>query len=64
MILGSRDDGHGDRVLEINPRLTTSFIGLSRALHGGLIHPLLNHVQGGEIPFAPWNTEACEFSLA
>ena len=64
MILGSCDDGHDDRVLEINPRLTTSFVGLSGALHGGLIYPLLNHIQGREIRLAPWNTEACEFSLA
>ena len=64
MILGSCDDGHDDRVLEINPRLTTSFVGLSGALQGGLIYPLLNHIQGREIRLAPWNTEACEFSLA
>ena len=63
MILGSRDDEHDDRVLEINPRLTTSFVGLSRAQRGGLIHPLLNHVQGEEIDIAPWNTEVCEFSV-
>lgn len=27
MILGPRTDGRGDRVLEVNPRLTTSFVG-------------------------------------
>jgi len=64
MILGSCDDGHDDRVLEINPRFTTSFVGLSRAQHGGLIHPLLYHMHGGEIHLTPWNTEVCEFSVA
>ncbi|MEO2001200.1 MAG: ATP-grasp domain-containing protein [Pirellulales bacterium] len=64
MILGSCDDGNDDRVLEINPRLTTSFIGLSRGQQGGLIHPLLNHIRGRKIYLTPWNTEACEFSLA
>jgi predicted ATP-grasp superfamily ATP-dependent carboligase len=63
MILGNCDDGHDDRVLEINPRLTTSFVGLSRAHHGGLIHPLLKHIQGGKIDIGPWNTEVCEFSV-
>ena len=63
MILGSRDDGNDDRVLEINPRLTTSFIGLSRGQQGGLIYPLLNHMHGGEIHLTPWNIEACEFSV-
>ena len=63
MILGNCDDGHDDRVLEINPRLTTSFVGLSRAHHGGLIHPLLKHHQGGKIDIGPWNTEVCEFSV-
>ena len=64
MILGSCDDGTDDRVLEINPRLTTSFIGLSRGQQGGIIHPLLNHIGGEKIHLTPWNTEACEFSLA
>lgn len=64
MILGSCDDGTDDRVLEINPRLTTSFIGLSRGQQGGIIHPLLNHIGGEKIHLTPWNTEACEFFLA
>ena len=64
MILGSRDDGNDDRVLEINPRLTTSFIGLSRGQQGGIIHPLLNHMRGEKIHLTPWNTESCQFSLA
>ena len=64
MILGSCNDGTDDRVLEINPRLTTSFIGLSRGQQGGIIHPLLNHIGGEKIHLTPWNTEACEFSLS
>lgn len=31
MILGPVDDGSSDIVLEVNPRLTTSYVGLSRA---------------------------------
>lgn len=47
MILGSRDDGADDRVLEINPRLTTSFVGLS-ALGGASLLRALLAVAGGE----------------
>jgi predicted ATP-grasp superfamily ATP-dependent carboligase len=41
MILGSRDDGAHDRVLEINPRLTTSFVGLSAQSSRSLLRALL-----------------------
>jgi predicted ATP-grasp superfamily ATP-dependent carboligase len=47
MILGSRDDGADDRVLEINPRLTTSFVGLSSLGTASLLRALLA-VAGGE----------------
>lgn len=63
MILGSPEDGHDDRVLEINPRLTTSFVGLSRGQQNGLLVPLLNHIRGKPIRIAPWNKESCTFSL-
>ena len=64
MILGSCNDGHDDRVLEINPRLTTSFVGLSRAQERGLTRLLLDHAKGREVHVTPWNIEASEFSLA
>ena len=64
MILGNYDDGRDDRVLEINPRFTTSFVGLSRGQQDGLLGPLLNHVRGKPIRIAPWKKEACTFSLA
>jgi len=63
MILGSHDDGRDDRVLEINPRLTTSFVGLSRGQQDGLLGPLLNHIRGKPIRLAPWNKKSCTFSL-
>ncbi|MDA8043607.1 MAG: ATP-grasp domain-containing protein, partial [Pirellulales bacterium] len=64
MILGSCNDGHDDRVLEINPRLTTSFVGLSRAQERGLTRLLLDHAKGREVHVTPWNIGASEFSLA
>lgn len=46
MILGSRDDGADDRVLEINPRLTTSFVGLSSLGTASLLRALLAVAEG------------------
>jgi len=42
MILGPRDDGRDDRVLEVNPRLTTSFVGLAAAAPTSLVRKLLD----------------------
>jgi len=46
MILGHRDDGDADRVLEVNPRLTTSFVGLARAGSASLLGALLATAAG------------------
>jgi predicted ATP-grasp superfamily ATP-dependent carboligase len=42
MVLGDRDDGRDDRVLEVNPRLTTSFVGLARAHRSSLVRALID----------------------
>ena len=41
MILGDREDGCDDRVLEINPRMTTSFVGLSTLGTASLLRAML-----------------------
>jgi len=41
IILGAGEDGGDDRVLEINPRLTTSFVGLSTLGSASLLRALL-----------------------
>jgi len=46
MILGSRDDGLGDRVLEVNPRLTTSFVGLAAHARSSLVRAMLDAADG------------------
>ena len=46
MILGER--GEHDRILEINPRLTTSFIGLDHAAGGNLAATIVRHALGLE----------------
>ena len=52
MILGERSDGRGDRVLEINPRVTTSFVGYASGLSGGLVRAMLD-VAAGREPMLP-----------
>jgi predicted ATP-grasp superfamily ATP-dependent carboligase len=49
MILGDREDGREDRVLEVNPRVTTSLVGLAAFCRENLLGALLK-VAGGEIP--------------
>ncbi len=41
MILGDREDGVGDRVLEVNPRMTTSFVGLCSLGKASLLRAML-----------------------
>jgi predicted ATP-grasp superfamily ATP-dependent carboligase len=47
VVLGEAADGTGDRVIEINPRLTTSYVGL-RALAADNLMELLLRVARGE----------------
>jgi len=49
MILGAREDGRGDRVLEINPRLTTSFVGLTQLFQMSLVRGILDAASGLDV---------------
>ena len=51
MILGARDDGRADRVLEVNPRLTTSFVRLAAGSPRSLVRAMLDAaaVKPGEL---------------
>jgi tyramine---L-glutamate ligase len=42
MILGDRHDGRDDRVLEVNPRLTTSFVVQSRGAPASLVRSMID----------------------
>ncbi|QDT68077.1 carbamoyl phosphate synthase-like protein [Planctomycetes bacterium MalM25] len=46
LILGDAPDGALDVVIEINPRLTTSYVGLRRAARGGLVNAMLSATRG------------------
>jgi predicted ATP-grasp superfamily ATP-dependent carboligase len=70
LVLGPADDGLQDRVIEINPRLTTSYLGLRRLVQGNLAEALLNAAMGqpvrvelveGPIAFTAGGTVASDF---
>jgi tyramine---L-glutamate ligase len=47
LILGRRPDGRDDRVLEVNPRLTTSFVGLAALFASSLVAAMIEAATGG-----------------
>jgi predicted ATP-grasp superfamily ATP-dependent carboligase len=61
LVLGNADDGSGDVVIEINPRLTTSYVGLRAMTHDNLAHVMLEIAAGRE--FVPhFRLDPLEFS--
>jgi predicted ATP-grasp superfamily ATP-dependent carboligase len=46
LILGERPDGRDDRVLEVNPRLTTSFVGLAPLFASSLVAAMIEAATG------------------
>ena len=61
LIMGSAADGGEDRAIEINPRLTTSYLGLRRMTKQNLLGLWLRIV-AGERPAPPvWSERAIEF---
>jgi predicted ATP-grasp superfamily ATP-dependent carboligase len=62
IILGHRADGRDDRVLEINPRLTSSFIGHSSRRGTSLVRAMLD-VAAGREPHLP-SDDGVAFTVA
>jgi len=62
MILGSRADGIDDRVLEVNPRVTTSFVGLAAGASASLVGAIVKAARGGEVDRRLF-PDTCCFSL-
>jgi tyramine---L-glutamate ligase len=54
LVLGSPADGSGDYAIEINPRLTTSYIGLRAASACNLMETLVDTVGGRSVPNPQW----------
>lgn len=61
LVLGEPADGSEDTVIEVNPRLTTSYIGLRRAARGNLAQALLA-VARGETPALSFSPGKVEFT--
>lgn len=53
MILGARPDGGDDRVLEVNPRVTTSFVGQARLLASSLVAAMIEAASNGAPELVP-----------
>ncbi len=60
VLLGDRRDGSHDYVIEINPRLTTSYVGLRAAAHINLAETMLKVADGGR-PDLSFGSDAIEF---
>ena len=60
LILGPQADGSGDRVIEVNPRLTTSYVGLRRLARSNLAAAMLA-VAAGEAAELSWTEEPIQF---
>jgi predicted ATP-grasp superfamily ATP-dependent carboligase len=61
LVLGDAADGSGDRVIEINPRLTTSYVGLRAAAKSNLAAAMLAVVRG-DAPDLCFHSEPVEFA--
>ncbi len=55
------DDPRNDCVIEINPRLTTSYVGLRRAARFNIAEALLRIVRGEKSDILLWRSEPVEF---
>lgn len=61
LVLGDQADGGRDAVIEINPRLTTSYVGLRRLARGNLMDALLRVWDGEVIPPPEWHPGPVHF---
>jgi predicted ATP-grasp superfamily ATP-dependent carboligase len=61
LILGEAADGSLDWALEINPRLTTSYVGLRALAETNLAEVMLRLVRGEEVPTLSWRAGTVHF---
>jgi predicted ATP-grasp superfamily ATP-dependent carboligase len=62
VVLGEAADGGGDAVIEVNPRLTTSYVGLRALARFNLAEAMLAVVAGKAPPAWEWGAEEVCFS--
>ncbi|MBL8829949.1 MAG: ATP-grasp domain-containing protein [Planctomycetaceae bacterium] len=63
LVLGDKPDGSDDRVIELNPRLTTSYIGLRAACRDNLASAMLT-AAAGRPSVLLWRDEKLEFDAS
>jgi len=61
LVLGDAKDGSGDVAIEINPRLTTSYLGLRRLARFNLAEALLAIGTGSPVPSWEWGNDSIIF---
>jgi predicted ATP-grasp superfamily ATP-dependent carboligase len=61
LVLGPAVDGSADRVIEINPRPTTSYVGLRALAEGNLAEVLLRMATGDEARPLRWRPGSVHF---
>jgi predicted ATP-grasp superfamily ATP-dependent carboligase len=61
VVLGDAEDGSSDAVIEINPRLTTSYVGLRALATSNLAEAWLQVALGTEIPNVSWRAGTVHF---
>jgi predicted ATP-grasp superfamily ATP-dependent carboligase len=64
VVLGEDADGSGDAVIEVNPRLTTSYVGLRALARFNLAAALLAVAEGREPPPMSWYPGPVRFTAA
>jgi predicted ATP-grasp superfamily ATP-dependent carboligase len=62
LVLGSAEDGSNDSIIEINPRLTTSYVGLRALAQANLAGFLLQAMAGADLPPPVWRNGTVGFS--
>jgi hypothetical protein len=62
LVLGEAADGSEDRVIEINPRLTTSYVGLRALARFNLAAAMLAATTGAALPPLRWRQGPVRFS--
>jgi predicted ATP-grasp superfamily ATP-dependent carboligase len=60
MVLGREPDGSDDAVIEVNPRLTTSYVGLRAAARTNLAEAMCQAARG-ELPQIQYGHRRLEF---
>jgi predicted ATP-grasp superfamily ATP-dependent carboligase len=63
LVLGEKEDGSEDWVIEINPRLTTSYIGLRALCRDNLAGAMLAVLEGGPLPLLNWRPDRIRFTV-